>query len=70
MPRDHPTFRPENRSCTEGHKGDGETQSQEIQKEEIPITWLRKSVELIFKETVCKGEVLITGFFNAKHKHA
>lgn len=54
--------------CT-GYRDEGETQSQGIQEEEIPITWWRQSVELIFKEPLGKWRVLTIHSFWAKCKH-
>ena len=68
VPRGHPTLSHESRSYTRGYRGDRETQPQRIQEEEIPMTWLRKYTELVFKEPVRKW-LLIIEHFNAKHMH-
>jgi len=64
----HPTLSHESRSYTRGCRGDRETQPQRIQEEEIPMTWLRKYTELVFKEPVGKW-ILIIEHFSAKHMH-
>lgn len=68
MPQGHPTLNHESKSYTRGYRGDRESQPQRIQEEEIPMTWLRKYTELVFKEPIGNW-ILITEHFNAKHMH-